>query len=282
MNVGIAGLGLIGGSMAKAIHRYAAAHSVFGLEKSGEILETARLQGVVQAELTRENAGELDLLLLALYPDGAIQCLRELAPGLKPGALVVDLCGVKRAVFAPLLALARAHGLRYVGGHPMAGRELSGYAAATAELFGGASMILTPPEGTDRATLQLLEAFFKQLGFGRIQYSDPEEHDRIIAYTTQLAHVVSCAYVQSPTAESHMGFSAGSFRDMTRVAKLNEHMWTQLFLDNREALAEEIEGLSRRLNTYVRLLRAGDEAELKQLLKNAREKKEALEEGERG
>ena len=110
MNVGIAGLGLIGGSMAKAIHRYAAAHSVFGLEKSGEILETARLQGVVQAELTRENAGELDLLLLALYPDGAIQCLRELAPGLKPGALVVDLCGVKRTVVSAITPIARKRG----------------------------------------------------------------------------------------------------------------------------------------------------------------------------
>ncbi len=277
MKIGIVGLGLIGGSMAKAIAKYTS-HTVYGADTNDEILEMALEQGVLAGQMNDTIAAELDLLYLALYPADAIETLKTLAPKMRAGALVVDLCGVKQAVYSSLDSICRETGLHYIGGHPMAGRELSGYAAATAELFQGASMILTPPQDARAEDMETLSTLSRSIGFARIQLSTPQEHDRIIAYTSQLAHVVSCAYVQSPTSDEYMGFSAGSFRDMTRVAKLNEYMWTQLFLDNREDLIREIEGLSRRLDNYARVLKEGDSRELCLLLKNAREKKEALEE----
>ena len=276
MNVGIAGLGLIGGSMAKAIHRYTAAHSVFGLEKSAEILETARLQGVVQAELTRENAGELDLLLLALYPDGAIQCLRELAPGLKPGALVVDLCGVKRAVFEPLLALARAHGLRYVGGHPMAGTQYSGYANSKADMFEGAPMVVVPKERDDILLLDRVKKLLTPAGFSHVTVTTAEHHDEMIAYTSQMCHVISNAYVKSPRAQMHKGYSAGSYMDLTRVAWLNEHMWTDLFLENRDFLLRELDEMIGHLQEYKTALEQGNGDRLCTLLAEGRICKEKV------
>jgi len=277
MKIGIIGLGLIGGSMAKAISAHTD-HLVYGFDKDRETLQMALNQGSIAAVLDEEALAQIDLLFLALYPQQAIQALKDAAPGLRKGTLVLDLCGVKQAVFEPLRLTAKENELIYIGAHPMAGRELTGYAASLPELFKDAYMILTPPEGTPQAAIQTVDMLCRKIGFRGLTLTNPAEHDRIIAYTSQLAHVVSCAYVQSPTAESFKGYSAGSFRDMTRVAKLNETMWTQLFLDNREALLEEIQGLIQRLQGYHDLLNSGDGEGLKQRLKNAREKKEALEE----
>ena len=160
----------------------------------------------------------------------------------------------------------------------MAGIERSGFDASSGKLFSKASMILTPGQNCDIRKLEFAKRFFLSLGFARITLSTPEEHDRIIAYTSQLAHVVSSSYMKSPTAFSHTGFSAGSFRDMTRVAQLHEGMWTELFLENREFLAAEIDRLVLQLQRYREMIFNQREDDLRTLLKEGRELKHKIDE----
>lgn len=274
--IAVVGLGLIGGSVAKAAAQKLRL-PVYGCDLSQQVLEQAMGEGVLADVLTPHNASACGLVLLALYPQAAVSWLGANAGWFNPGTVVVDLCGVKRAV-EPLAELARSHGLTYVGGHPMAGTEKTGYIHSRAELFAGASMILTPPPDTDPKTLHRLEGFFIGLGFGRIQHATPEEHDRIIAYTSQLSHLLSSAYIKSPTARMQMGFSAGSFRDMTRVAWLNEEMWTELFLDNADYLAQEAEGLAYRILEYADAVRQKDGSRLRAMLAEGKALKEKVEE----
>ena len=272
MNVGIIGLGLIGGSMAKSI-KACTGHTVWGADRNQETLLLARMCGAMDAELTEDRIGQCDLLLVALCPQAAIDWVTAHAGQISPNAILVDLCGVKRVVVEALAPIAAAHGFAYIGGHPMAGSERGGFTAATDSLYKGASMILTPDERTDMQLLETLKVFFLDIGFAQLTFSTPEEHDRIIAYTSQLAHITSSAYIKSPEAQRRRGFSAGSFRDMTRVARLNEDMWTELFLDDADFLTEELETLIGNLNHYLDALQNRDADALRALLKEGRELK---------
>ena len=272
MNVGIVGLGLMGGSMAKSI-KTRTAHTVWGADTDGETLTLARLCGAIDAALTEETLPRCDLILVAVRPDAAVQWVQDHADKIAKSAILVDLCGVKRVVVERLAPIAAEHGFAYIGGHPMAGQERGGFVNSSAELYNGASMILTPDKRTDMQLLETLKAFFLDVGFAGLTFSDPEEHDRIIAYTSQLAHITSSAYVKSPEAQQRRGFSAGSFRDMTRVARLDEDMWTELFLDNADFLTDELDILVQHLNEYLEALRARDGAALHTLLKQGRELK---------
>lgn len=283
MIIGIAGLGLIGGSMAKAASAFTD-HRVLGFDLDEAVLSAALSDGGIRDVLGEENLPDCDLLLLALYPAASVEYVRSHLGRLRPGCLLVDLCGVKQAVMGPmeeLISSPEGSKLRYLGGHPMAGKEKSGYQNADRDLFREASMILVPPEGRREAleqdgTLKLAEEFFLSLGFGRITLTTAQEHDRVIAFTSQLAHVVSSAYVKSPTARQHYGFSAGSYKDLTRVARLNETMWTELFLDNRESLLTEVEGIIQRLGEYRDALSEGSRDTLFRLLREGRECKEGI------
>ncbi len=270
MIIGIAGLGLIGGSMAKTIKKNTD-HQVLGADIHRETLKDALDEGAVDGELTGERMKECDMILIALCPQTLVRFVEEHQDHIGRQAVVVDLCGVKRCVCDAVSRIAGEKGFAFVGGHPMAGMEKSGFANATDRLFRHASMILVPDDNTDRRVLEELEEFFLSLGFGKIQYATAEEHDRIIAYTSQLAHVLSSAYVKTPTALSHAGFSAGSFKDMTRVATLDENMWTELFLDNADYLTTEVEGLIQRLAPYAEALRSRDGDRLRELLRDGRE-----------
>ncbi len=272
MNVGIVGLGLIGGSMAKSI-KIRTAHTVWGVDLDAETMTLARLSGAIDGALKRENLPNCDLVLVAIRPAAAIRWVSENADLIAKKAIVVDLCGVKRSVCEQLAPIAKQHGFAYIGGHPMAGRERGGFVSSSEELFTGASMILTPDQNTDMRMLETLKAFFTDIGFAGLTFSTPEEHDRIIAYTSQLAHLVSSAYVKSPEAQRRRGFSAGSFRDMTRVAHLDEAMWTELFLDDADYLTEQLTILIDHLNEYREALSAHDAEKLQALLKDGREKK---------
>ena len=274
MNVGIVGLGLIGGSMARSI-KERTGHRVYGIDLDGETISMARLCGAIDGALDERTLPQCRLVLLAVRPGAAVQWAREHAGALSPSAVLVDLCGVKRAVVSALAPLAREHGFAYVGGHPMAGKERGGFVSSTADLYVGASMILTPDPDTPEQVLDLLRAFFLDLGFAGITLSDPEEHDRIIAFTSQLAHIVSSSYVKSPEARRRRGFSAGSFQDMTRVARLDEDMWTELFLDDADFLLRELDELMLHLDEYAQALRARDAGRLRDLLRDGREKKMA-------
>lgn len=277
MTVGIVGLGLIGGSLARSIKVHTD-FEVLGMDINPQTMLQANMLGAIDGTLTEDNLARCDVVLVALYPAAIVTWITEHQDAFRPGAWVIDCGGVKEAVCTPLNALAQGKPWHYCGGHPMAGREFSGFRYAKDDLFDRASMILTPPRDAGPEVRTWLKDFFLTIGFRRVQFTMPREHDEMIAYTSQLAHVVSSAYVKCPLAQKHRGFSAGSFADMTRVAKLNEDMWTELFFDNRDALLPEINGLIDRLAAYRDALAAEDHQAMKQLLREGREIKEALEE----
>jgi len=273
--VGIVGLGLIGGSMAKAIRKYTDV-TLLGYDADGDVLRRAMEDGTISEILTSDQLPRCDLVIVALYPQATVAYITENRDRFQKGGLVMDCGGVKGVVCEPLEPVVKDAGFTFIGAHPMAGIERSGYTFAFPELFQGASLILTPYPDTPEEDVERLWQFVRQLGFGHQQLSTPAEHDHIIAYTSQLAHVVSCAYVGSPSAPNFHGFSAGSFKDMTRVAKLNEDMWTELFLENPEALVREIDTLMEELAIFARAIRRGDRENLREMLRRARTIKETI------
>ena len=274
--LGVVGLGLIGGSLVKAYER-SEDWKIYGYDRDSRITQLALLAEDIEEELTRDNIGEVDLLLLALYPKATVDYLQEMGKYISKDTLVIDCCGVKRYVCDRLYPAFAGSQAVFMGGHPMAGRERSGFSFAQDDLFENASMILAPAPGTDVETIRRAKEIFLSVGFGRVRFTTPLEHDEMIAFTSQLAHVVSSAYVKTPLAPKHKGFSAGSFRNMTRVARLNETMWTELFLENDDLLLGETQNLIDRLTEYRDALRDRDGEKLKSLLRDGREIKEALE-----
>ena len=272
MTIGIVGLGLIGGSFAKAATR--AGHRVAAWNRTRATSDRAVADGAAAAVLEEDmtsTAGRPDLYLVSLPPDAVVPWIDAHQFAFKSGAVVVDATGVKGTICTALRKYAYDDTpWTFVGGHPMAGKEVSGYANATPDLFADASMILTPYPSCGRGPLDMLEAFFRELGFGRVVFTTPEHHDEMIALTSQLAHVVSSAYIQDPLAKEHAGFSAGSFYDMTRVARLNPDIWTELFLDNRAALSSVLGGLVERLAAFKAALDAEDAPRLRELLDRGR------------
>ena len=272
--VGVFGLGLIGGSFVKAYHE--AGWTVLARNRSKSVLDFAVLSGDVDGELTRENIGDCDLVLLTVYPEAAIAELREFAPAIGAKPLVMDCCGTKRVVCEAAFPMAEEYGFTFVGGHPMAGTQYSGYKYARADLYRDQPMVIVPPRYDDIFLLDRVKALLTPAGFGRFSVTTAEEHDRMIAFTSQLAHVVSNAYVKSPTAKLHHGFSAGSYRDLTRVAWLNPTMWAELFLENRDCLVGEIDCLIGNLRAYRDAMERGDREGLTQLLDEGKRLKEEI------
>ena len=275
MNIGIIGLGLIGGSIAKAIKKHTA-HCVYGEDIQQQVCQQALQDGAIDTILTPELYYQCQVIIVALYPQLAINAISSHAADIAPGTLVVDCCGVKEPLWEALSPLAKEHHFTFIGGHPMAGVENFGYSAASADLFAGASMILTPAPDEEQQRVSQAEQLFLSIGFKRICRCTPQEHDRMIAYTSQLAHIVSSAYVQSPAAMKHLGFSAGSFQDMTRVAKLNEQMWVELFLDNKQNLLDELDGLITRLQQFSAAITTENRDGLFALLHEGRITREAI------
>ncbi len=269
MNIGIVGLGLIGGSLAKAL-RQKTDHHLLGFDQDQAVLDRALAEGVVAEALTDDALPRCDILLLAMRPQAIIQCLTDHAPRLSRHTVVLDCAGTKAKVCTAGQALSRQWGFTFVGGHPMAGTEKMGYAASRPNLFDGASMLVVPGEDYPPRVRTMVEELCREIGFGGVKYTTAQEHDRTIAYTSQLAHVVSSAYIKSPTAQNYVGFSAGSFKDMTRVAFLNEPMWTELFLENRENLLWELRELQGHLSDYIQALEANDWDALEGLLREGR------------
>ena len=275
MIIGIVGLGLIGGSAAKAFK--AAGHVIYSYDIDSRIVGFAQLEGIVDSELSADNLGKCDLVLLTATPQAVIGYISENARHISSSALVVDFCGTKRAVCEKGFALAAEYGFTYVGGHPMAGLQYSGYKYSKATLYNGASFIMVPAVHDDIALLDRVKQALEPLGFKKFVVTTADFHDRMIAYTSQMCHVVSNAFIKSPSAKFHRGYSAGSFRDFTRVSRLNENMWTELFLENKEALLNELDLLINSLHEYRQAIVADDADTLRGLLRDGRIAKEEAE-----
>ena len=274
MKAGILGLGLIGGSMARAFSK--AGHTVYAADTDETILSFAQLSGAVSAELDGSNIGLCDLLLLAIYPGGSARWLEENAHLVSPNALVMDLCGIKEEICRRCFPLAERYGFTFVGGHPMAGSHFSGFKYSRSNLFQGAPMVLVPPRFDDIMLLQRVKDALTPCNFGSFSVCTAQEHDRLIAFTSQMPHVLSNAYIKSPTALSHSGFSAGSYKDLTRVAWLNAPMWAELCMENRENMLYELDTYIRSLEAYRAALQAQDMAALTALLEEGRRRKEEV------
>ncbi len=274
MIIGIAGLGLIGGSFARAYG--AAGHRVLVRERSRAVLLQAVKANACHGILTHENAGQCDLVLDCLYPGAAVEFLNEFGPFFGEHPVVMDSCGTKRELTEAGMKIAARDGFTFLGGHPMAGTQFSGFAYSRADMFEGAPMVVVPPEDAEDGLLERVRELLSPCGFATLTVTDAEKHDEIIAFTSQLAHVVSNAYVKSPSAQVHKGFSAGSYRDLTRVAWLNPGMWAELFLDNRENLLREIDTLIDNLKPYRDALEKRDRDELIRLLAEGKRRKEEL------
>jgi prephenate dehydrogenase len=275
MKIGIIGLGLIGGSLAKTIKLHTN-YEVLGYDISEDEVKRAELTETIDCRLSDDTLPECDIVLVALYPQAIVDYVRTNADKFKSGALVVDCGGVKRAVINKLAGTVADSPWHFIGGHPMAGREYSGFRYAKDDLFEHASMILTPCENISIETRSFAKDFFLNIGFERVVFTTPEMHDEMIAYTSQLAHIISNVYIRSDLAMKHKGFSANSFQDMTRVARINAQMWTELFLLNKEPLTAELDGLVARLSLIRNAIAAGDADHLTELLKEGHERKELL------
>lgn len=274
MTVGIVGLGLIGGSFAKAYH--AAGHTVLAFDTDRSTYGFAVLSGAVNGPLTDETLSTCDLILMAVIPSAAVGYLKQHAAHIGPKPVVIDCCGTKRVVCTACFPLAKQFGFTYLGGHPMAGTHNSGFKYATATMFHNAPMVLVPANHNDIELLSRVKELLAPAGFSRFSVTTAEQHDEMIAFTSQLAHVVSNAYIKSPTAGLHKGFSAGSYKDMTRVAWLAPKMWAELFLENKDFLMAELNTLIDNLRQYQDAMEHDDLPGLIQLLDDGRKRKEEV------
>ena len=275
ITIGIVGLGLIGASMAKSAKKQNPDVKVYGFDIDKSVTEYALLSNIIEKELAKDNISECDAVFVCLYPEACVQYIKDNAAYFKKGGLVIDCAGVKRSVCAPCFEIAQNEGFHFVGGHPMAGTQFSGIKNSKDTMFYNACFVLVPKHYEDVMVISAAREMVLAVGFSRVSVMTADRHDELIAYTSQLAHVVSNAYVKSPCAISHKGISAGSYKDLTRVAYLNENMWTELFIDNKDNLLREVEGIINSLTEYADALRNSDAEKLKALLLEGKKAKEA-------
>ncbi len=274
MKIVIYGLGIIGGSFAKAIKKYTDYH-VTGINRSRKPLEDALACGAIDEIGSIESLSSADMLILGTFPDAAVRFVKDNAQLIPQNCIVTDSAGIKTGLCRELSAVSEEYGFSFVGCHPMAGKEKNGFSASEPDLFVGASCVIVPCDA-EKGAVETVGNLMRKLRFGQIIYSTPEEHDRIISFTSQLPHVIACSYVMSPTCPKHKGFSAGSYRDVSRVANINEKLWTELFLENRDPLIEEIDILTQNLNRIKSAIQSGDREALEGLLAKSRNIKESF------
>lgn len=274
MNIAVIGLGIIGGSFCKAIKKYTD-HYVIGINRTPETAQKALNVGAIDEIGSPEALSKADLVILTMYPQADIDYIRKNGCYIKKGAVVTDASGIKSAICPLLKELAQKYGFVFVGSHPMAGKEKNGFDVSDSELYKGASFIITPC-GAEQKYVDMLSDFAKSIGFEMIKITTPEEHDRMIAFTSQLPHVLACAYVLSPCCPNHKGFSAGSYRDVSRVANINSRLWSELFLENKDPLVKELDILVENITKISDAIKSEDTGELADLLEQGHKVKESL------
>lgn len=275
MKVGVVGMGLIGGSLIKAYNEHKD-WEVYGYDIDTKIVKLAILAEDMKDELNENTIKDCDLIFVALYPKESIAYLEQMAPYISKSSIVIDCCGTKAEVCKAGFELAEKYGFTFVGGHPMAGLHYSGYKYSSKDMFKNATMVLVPKTYDDIAFLAHVKELLKPAGFNEVTVTSAEKHDKMIAFTSQMAHVVSNAFIKSPTAREHKGFSAGSYKDLTRVAWLNENMWTELFLENKDHLLYELDFFIDELTKYRDAIKENNADELKKLLFEGKKCKEEV------
>lgn len=274
MTAGIVGLGLIGGSFAKAYH--AAGEKVLAYNRSRDTLNFAMVSGDVDGELTKDNIGECDIIIVAIFPEAAAEYLEQMAPYIGKKPVVIDACGTKRKVCSLCFPIAEKYGITFIGGHPMAGTQYSGFKHAKANMYRGAPMVLVPPTFDNIELLDKVKSLLAPVGFAKVSVTTAEKHDEMIAFTSQMAHVISNAFIKSPTANVHKGFSSGSYKDMTRVAWLNPNLWSELFIENKDNILHELNFFIDNLMTYREAIENEDADRLVELLTEGKKRKEEV------
>lgn len=268
INILIVGLGLIGGSYAKALKGFPDA-VIYGADRNAETLQSALADGVIfqGAENADDIIENMDVVILCVTPDSAIDIINN-SP-IKKGALVTDVCGVKQYIADRIVN----RDIDYIGGHPMAGKECDGYINSDAELFKNANYIVVSGENSTKEHIELLSRIIMYIGCKRITETDAANHDVMIAYTSQLMHVVAAALCDNECLDSAEAYSAGSLRDCTRVAKLNPDMWAELFIENRKELSAQIDIFTSSLKRIDSLIKASDREGIREYLKNTSDRK---------
>lgn len=274
MNIAVVGLGIIGGSFCKAIKKYTN-HYVIGINRTEATLQKALSVGAIDEIGTVQSLEKADLIILCMYPQADIDFVEKNGSYIKKGAILTDASGIKSAICPKLCELSQKFDFVFVGSHPMAGKEKNGFDVSDADLYQNASYIITPC-GAEQKYVDILSDFAKSIGFSIIKISTPEEHDRMIAFTSQLPHVLACSYVLSPSCPNHKGFSAGSYRDVSRVANINSKLWSELFLENKEPLVKELDILIDNITEIIKAIKAEDKQALTDLLEKGHKVKEAL------
>ena len=275
MKIGVIGLGLIGGSFGRTLVKKTE-YKVYGYDISELVMQKAEMLNAFHEKLTVENAKDLDMLVLSVYPDYFEEAVEKFLPYLKKGAIVSDFSGVKVSIINKMKEYQKLYpDLVFIGGHPMAGREFSGIERSVTTLFDKAFMILVPINA-DIFTLSDVKNFYKEIGFLDVVITTAENHDEMIAYTSQLCHIVSNAFIKNATAEKHLGYSAGSYKDLTRVARLNPEMWSGLMMANKDKLKKELDEFICNLQKYSLALDSGSREDLHSLLKEGNDRKLAI------
>jgi prephenate dehydrogenase len=275
LKISIVGLGLIGGSLAKAFK--SCGYNVIGIDINEEVIASALHCGAIDnGSVNADILSGADIIFVALYPTDTIDFIKNNCSFIKKDAIVIDCCGIKEFICNEISRIALTSGFVFIGGHPMAGTEKCGFEASTISLFENSSFILTPQDDTPQFAIDKASSLIMQAGFASIVISTPQNHDKMIAFTSQLPHVIAAAYVKSPVCPAHKGFSAGSFRDVSRVAHLNAPMWAQLFLDNKQQLLSEIDIFASNINELRNAVEASDFEQLCGLLQKAREIKDRV------
>jgi len=274
MNIAVIGMGIIGGSFCKALKKYTN-HYVIGINRTKATLQEAFDCGAIDEMGDETSLSKADVIIMAVYPQAAIEYIEKNGKYIKKGAIVTDSSGIKAEICPQMTALAKKYGFEFVGSHPMAGKEVNGFGASDAELYRGASYIVVPCKASEEAVKTLCDLAL-EMNFGGIKISDPEEHDKMIAFTSQLPHVLACSYVLSPCCINHKGFSAGSYHDVSRVANINAKLWSELFLENKEPLISELDLLIENINKITDAIKKEDKKAIEALLEKAHQTKEAL------
>ena len=271
--IAVIGLGIMGGSIAKALKK-SDKYYVIGYNRTEEITKRALSDGAIDEIWDGASPLDADITVLAVNPNVTFKLFETLPSLLKKGSILTDICGVKAEVVKTGEEVCKGKGIFFIGGHPMAGRERSGYDYSTEDLFFNRSYIFTETSNTDKEALNKLSAMALDIGCSDVTITSPEYHDKMIAYTSQIPHILAGAYMNSPTSATHKGYSAGSYHDVSRVASVDENLWSQLFLSNKDNLLYEIDILIRNLQDYKEAVARNDESRLSGIIKTGRILKE--------